>query len=89
LNERVPLSIAHWHRHVNWCVPKPGDQARYTERDSAGLPKFGPDSPIATKAACDVVDGRFVDSLFGWMLHVNVFEGDDLGTIFGDEHHSP
>src|SRR5438876_9310459 len=21
LNERVPLSVARWHRHVNWCIP--------------------------------------------------------------------
>jgi hypothetical protein len=22
LDARVPLSIARWHRHVRWCVPK-------------------------------------------------------------------
>jgi hypothetical protein len=21
LNERVPLSVGRWHRHVNWCIP--------------------------------------------------------------------
>src|SRR5512138_1562909 len=21
LNERVPLSVAQWHKHVNWCIP--------------------------------------------------------------------
>jgi hypothetical protein len=87
LDERVPLSIAHWHRHVNWCLPRRGDQARLAERDSLGRPKFGPESPVATKPACDAVGGNFFASPLGWMVHVNVFEGDDLSTIFGDDHH--
>jgi hypothetical protein len=85
LNDRVPLSIAHWHKHVNWCVPKKGDDARWTASDH-GQPVFGPESPIATNAACDAVNGTFHPSIFGWMLHANVFEGGDLGTIFGDDH---
>ena len=24
LNERIPLSIAHWHEHVNLCLPPKG-----------------------------------------------------------------
>jgi hypothetical protein len=87
LDERIPLSIAHWHRHVNWCLPKLGQGSRLAERDSAGQPKFGPESPVATKAACDAVGGRFYEAPLGWMVHVNVFEGDDLATIYGDEHH--
>ena len=47
---------------------------------------FGPESPIATKAACDAVDGVFHDTLFGWMLHANVFAGNDPKTIWGDDH---
>ena len=85
LDERVPLSIAQWHKHVNWCLPKRGDAARWTERKD-GRPVFGPESPIATQAACDAVGGEFHPSLFGWMIHANVFGGEDLGHIFGDEH---
>ena len=85
LNERVPLAIAQWHKHVNWCLPKRGETARWMERQS-GRPVFGPESPIATQAACDAVGGDFHVSLFGWMIHANVFEGEDLGKIFGDEH---
>jgi hypothetical protein len=92
LNDRVPLSIARWHKHVNWCLPKKGDEARWLETKN-GRPQFGPESPVATKAACDAVGGEFHDNLFGWMLHANVYEGTDLGTIFGDDHgpgrHSP
>jgi hypothetical protein len=85
LDERVPLSIARWHRHVNWCLPKLADKERWMERRD-GRPVFGPESPIATKTACDAVDGNFHESLLGWMLHANVFAGEDLGAIFGDEH---
>ena len=37
-------------------------------------------------APCDAVGGDFHESLFGWMIHANVFGGEDLGKIFGDEH---
>jgi len=85
LNDRVPLSIARWHKHVNWCLPKKGDEARWLETKN-GKPQFGPESSVATKAACDAVNGEFQESLFGWMLHANVYEGSDLATIFGDDH---
>ena len=85
LDSRVPLSIGRWHKHVNWCLPKRGEGARYAEtRD--GRPIFGPESPIATKAECSAVGGQFHETLFGWMIHANVFEEDDLQTIFGHDH---
>jgi hypothetical protein len=85
LDARVPLSIARWHKHVNWCLPKRGRTARWAERRE-GQPVFGPESPVATREACDAVDGRFQETVFGWMLHANVFAGDDPSTIWGDEH---
>ncbi|MEO8337301.1 MAG: hypothetical protein ABI664_20150 [bacterium] len=85
LDARVPISVARWHKHVNWCVPRRGDTERWLERMD-GQAVFGPDSPIATKAACDVVNGVFHPSIFGWMLHANVNESDDPATIWGDEH---
>jgi hypothetical protein len=85
LDLRVPTSIARWHKHVNWCLPKKGAPDRWYERRD-GQPVFGPESPIATKSACDGVDGVFHESIFGWMLHANVFVGDDPATIWGDEH---
>ena len=91
LNDRVPLSIARWHKHVNWCLPKKGESARVLEKTKDGEPKFGPESPIATKAECDAVNGDFHANLFGWMVHANVFDGPDLRAIWGDDHggHSP
>jgi hypothetical protein len=75
LDERIPLSIAQWHKHVNWCVPGRGQNARWFEQRD-GHPVFGPQSPIATREACDAVDGRFFKSPLGWMVHVNVFAED-------------
>jgi len=86
LDERVPLGIARWHEHVNWCVPKKGDVARWLEQKN-GKPVFGPESPIDSKAACDAAGGDFHENIFGWMLHANVYEGTDLASIFADDHH--
>lgn len=85
LNARVPLSIARWHKHVNWCIPKRGATQRWLERRN-DEPLFGPESPIYTKAECDAVGGEFHPTLFGWMVHANVFAGDDPATVWGGEH---
>ena len=85
LDERLPLSIARWHKHVNWCLPKLGDKERWLERRD-GRPVFGPESPIATQEACDSVGGKFHESLLGWMIHANVYAGEELGSIFDHDH---
>lgn len=84
LDARVPLSYAHWHRHVNWCLPPRGAPERWRETKD-GHPLFGPRSPIATADACAAVGGRFVPHLFGWMVHVNAFL-DDSAQVWGDAH---
>lgn len=83
LDKRVPLGIARWHQHINWCLPKRGEQSRLTEQKN-GAPVFGPESPIATKAGCDAVGGIFFAHPLGWMVHANVFAGTDLGAVWGD-----
>ena len=81
LDRRIPLSVARWHEHVNWCLPKRGQADRWREvRD--GKPVFGPKSPIATADACAAVGGRFYPRLFGWMVHVMAFESDDPRVIW-------
>jgi hypothetical protein len=71
LNERVPLSVARWHRHVNICVPPRGANMK-----GADWTKFGPNGSIATKDACDAAGGRFYPQIFGWMVHVYPWESD-------------
>lgn len=85
LDARVPLSVAQWHKHVNWCVPKKSEVARWTEKKD-GNAVFGPASPVDTRTACDAVGGVFRDTVFGWMLHANVFAGNDPKAIWGDDH---
>lgn len=84
LDKRVPLSVAQWHKHVNWCLPPRREQSRWTETKN-GKPVFGP-LGVATRRECDAAGGRFQDELFGWMVHANVFEGTDAKTVWGDEH---
>ncbi|HEY6300024.1 MAG TPA: hypothetical protein VIW95_10335 [Candidatus Binatus sp.] len=69
LNERVPLSVARWHRHINFCIP-----ARGTDMKTADWTKFGFNGSIATKEACDAAGGRFFPQVFGWMVHVYPWE---------------
>ena len=84
LNDRVPLGAAQWHKHVNWCLPPKGEDARWLEKRN-GRPVFGP-LGVATEAECNAAGGRFQKEVFGWMVHANVFASDDPAVIWGDEH---
>lgn len=85
LDERIPLSVAKWHKHTNFCVPGRRQKERWKEVRN-GLPVFGPLSPIATEQDCDKVGGRFYPQVFGWMIHANVFVSDDPEVIWEHEH---
>jgi len=84
LNERIPLGVAQWHKHVNWCLPPKGDDARWLEKRN-GQPVFGP-LGVATREECNAAGGRFQKEVFGWMVHANVFASNDPTAIWGDEH---
>lgn len=85
LDKRVPLGVAQWHKHVNWCFPPKGQQTRWTETRNS-RPVFGP-LGVSTRADCDAAGGKFRKEVFGWMVHANVFASDDPRLIWGDEHH--
>jgi hypothetical protein len=74
LNSRIPLSVARWDLHRNICLP-PADQGR----DSLATPgaRFGFRGTIATRAACEAAGGRFRAEMFGWMVHLNLFQPGD------------
>ncbi|MGC1783740.1 MAG: hypothetical protein WA708_14555 [Acidobacteriaceae bacterium] len=72
LNERIPLSVARWHQHVNFCLAPPGERAEYF----VPHPKFGMLGSITTKKACEATGGRFIPHVFGWMVHVYPYETD-------------
>ncbi len=48
---------------------------------------FGLAGTIVTKEDCLAADGRWSDTIFGWMVHANVFEGTDLATVWGHDDH--
>ncbi len=58
LDARAPLSVAPWHRHVDFCIGPSGDR------------RFGFQGTIHTQAACDAAKGYFLPLAFGWMTHV-------------------
>lgn len=72
LNDRIPLSIAHWHQHVNFCKAPAGEKAAYFGLDA----KFGLQGSITTKEACEAAGGVFHPHIFGWMVHVYPNEAD-------------
>ena len=86
LDMRLPISIAHWHEHINFCGPDPRAVAAGTVKvDAANSVKW---VKITTKEDCDAAGGRFVPRLFGWMAHVYLFAGsDDPKVIWGGDDH--
>jgi hypothetical protein len=72
LNERIPLSIAHWHQHINFCKAPDGQKAAYFGPDA----KFGLMGSITTQEACEAAGGQFRPHIFGWMVHVYPYEAD-------------
>jgi hypothetical protein len=72
LDQRVPLSVAQWHAHVNVCSPPKEKRAEIFGKN----PRFGLLGSIATQEECEAAGGRFVPQLFGWMVHLYPWESD-------------
>src|SRR5579871_1069770 len=83
LDERIPLSIAQWHEHVNFCIPPLG---RWNELRSDN-PLFGLRGSIMTQAACDSAGGSFRPVVFNWMVHVYPFEKDQANIWSVERQH--
>ena len=73
LDARVPLSVAHWHEHVNFCKgPATASRADYFGSGA----RFGLKGSIATADACQAAGGTFIPIVFNWMVHVYPYEHD-------------
>ncbi|MGC1965044.1 MAG: hypothetical protein WA673_01210 [Candidatus Acidiferrales bacterium] len=71
LNARIPLSVARWHKHVNFCFgAKRGSVQQVNQKG------FGFRSDIVTQDACEQAGGRWYPQIFGWMVHVYPYETD-------------
>jgi hypothetical protein len=71
LNQRVPLSVARWHKHVNFCLAPFG-----TPQSQVDHTKFGFAGSIATEQACSAAGGHWIPQVFNWMVHVYPYQSD-------------
>jgi hypothetical protein len=78
LNEIAPLSIAPWHRHVDFC-----GGARSLPRNEQFGPEapFGPQGSLHTEDACRTAHGLWIPVVFGWMTHVYPDDTDAWGGM--------
>ena len=83
LDERVPLSIAQWHEHVNFCAPPADKKAEMRSPH----PQFGLRGSITTQEACDAAGGTFHPVIFNWMVHVYPFEKDQASIWSVERQH--
>lgn len=72
LNERIPLSLARWHQHINFCKAPAGKKLEYFGPHA----KFGLLGSIDTREACEAEGGDFFPHVLGWMVHVYPYETD-------------
>ena len=82
LNERIPLSVARWHQHTNFCKAPAGQKAAYFGPDA----KYGLLGSIHTREDCEAAGGVFFPHIFGWMVHVYPNESDPSKIWSTDDH---
>lgn len=83
LDERVPLSVAQWHEHVNFCAPPADKRQEMLEKN----PQFGLRGSIATQEACDAAGGKFHPVIFNWMVHIYPFEKTQAAIFSVERQH--
>jgi len=83
LNERIPLSIAQWHEHVNFCAAPEGQKWEALGKNA----KFGLHGSITTQADCDAAGGTFHPIVFNWMVHVYPLEKDEADIWSAERQH--
>jgi hypothetical protein len=67
LNTVAPLSIATWHRHVDFCG---GARSLPLSQQFGPDARFGPQGRIHTEEECQAAQGLWIPVVFGWMTHV-------------------
>jgi hypothetical protein len=83
LDQRIPLSVAQWHEHVNFCMAPFGKWGEGLKPN----PQFGLKGSIATQEACDAAGGTFHPVVLNWMVHVYPFEKDQAAIWSVDRQH--
>lgn len=85
LNQRIPLSIAQWHEHVNLCSPPLGRKGEMLGPKA----KFGLAGSITTEEECAANGGTFHPVVFNWMVHLYPLEKDaaQVWSVERQAHH--
>ena len=83
LDQRIPLSVAQWHEHVNFCAPPAGLKLEAL----SAHPKFGFHGSISTKEECEANGGNFKPIVFNWMVHVYPLEKTEAEIWAVDRDH--
>jgi len=83
LDQRIPLSVAQWHEHVNFCAPPEGQKLEALSPNA----KFGFHGSITTKEECDANGGTFKPIVFNWMVHVYPLEKSEAAIWAVDRDH--
>jgi hypothetical protein len=73
LDSLLPISMAHWHEHVNMCYPYRGPR----KLDASAVFWLKLYFSITSASECAAAGGQFLPSEAGWMAHVYMFSGSD------------
>jgi len=78
LNAIAPLSIATWHRHVDFCG---GPKTLPRSEQFGPNARFGPQGSIHTEEECRAAHGLWIPLVFDWMTHVYPNEQEKWGGM--------
>ncbi|MGA2399730.1 MAG: hypothetical protein ABSG30_16965 [Steroidobacteraceae bacterium] len=78
LNAIAPLSIATWHRHVDFCA---GPKTLPVSEQFGPNARFGPQGSIHTEEACREAGGLWIPVVLNWMTHVYPNEQEKWGGM--------
>jgi hypothetical protein len=81
LNAVAPLSIATWHRHVDFCG---GPRSLPKNEQFGPNARFGPQGSIHTEEDCAAAQGLWIPVVLEWMTHVYPNESEQWGGMHMD-----
>jgi len=81
LDAIAPLSIATWHRHVDFCG---GPRTLPASEQFGPNARFGPQGSIHTEEACKAAQGLWIPVVLNWMTHVYPNEPEKWGGMHMD-----
>jgi hypothetical protein len=78
LNAIAPLSVATWHRHVDFCG---GPKSLSKDEQFGAKARFGPQGSIHTEEECNAAQGLWIPVVLEWMTHVYPNEPQKWGGM--------